>query len=56
MNNPCVRIEFRSTSPPEGTITSSDEAVSVEFQGWLGLLAELQQVVERDDSTMGVEQ
>jgi hypothetical protein len=37
-------------------ITISDEEAPVEFQGWLGLLAELQQVVERNSSASGAEQ
>jgi hypothetical protein len=47
MSIPRVQIDFRSTKPPEGTISVSGDAALVEFQGWLGLLAELQQIVER---------
>jgi hypothetical protein len=47
MSNPSVQIDFESTNPPEGTIVVSGGTEAVGFQGWLGLLAELQQIVER---------
>jgi hypothetical protein len=48
VTNAWVRIDFSAQNPPEGTITSPDGAAPVPFQGWMGLLAELQQIADHD--------
>jgi hypothetical protein len=42
-------IRFDSTTPPEGTINRGQGEVPVEFAGWLGLLAALQELAWKDD-------
>lgn len=39
-----MTIEFHATEPPEGVITAPAWPVSIGFEGWLGLLAELQSI------------